>query len=113
MALDGQWMMTRDVSPPFDKYRNKSVVSNSYETYNPINKMWVTVNVDNFGGYSVSMSPGWSGKTIRTTIKMSNDGSTGYDVLTKLSDTKTTDHFVGTDPKGKVTSGTITCTKTG
>ena len=113
MALDGQWMMTRDVAPPFDKYRTKSQVTNSYMTYNPINKMWVTVSVDNFGGYMVTSSPGWSGNTIRTTIKMANDGSTGYDVLTKLSATKTTDHFVGTDAKGKVTTGTITCTKTG
>ncbi len=35
---------------------------------------------------------------------MSNDGTTGYDVLTKLSETRTTDHFVTKDPKGKVTT---------
>ena len=113
MTLDGQYMMTRDVSPPFDQYRHIPQVINSYMTYNPINKMWVTIGVDNFGGYFVNTSPGWSGNTIRTTTKMTNDGSSGYDVLTKLSETKTTDRFVTKDPKGKVTTATITCTKSG
>jgi len=113
MTLDGQYMMTHDVSPPFDKFRTRPVIADSYFTYNPLNKMWVTVGVDNFGTYFVNTSPGWSGNTLKTTTKLTNDGSSGYDVLTKVSDTKTTDTFVNKDPKGKVTRATITCTKTG
>ena len=112
MALDGQYMMTHDVSPPFDKYRSVNDVIDSYVTYNPVTKLWTTIGVDNYGGYFVNTSPGWSGNTMRTTIKMSNDGSSGYDVLTKLSDTSTTDHSVTKGPNGKVTTATINCRKT-
>jgi hypothetical protein len=113
MGLNGQYMVTHDVAPPFDKYRTQAVVSDSYFTYNPINHLWVTVGVDNFGGYSLSTSPGWNGNTLTTTTKVTNDGSTGSDVLTKISATQTTDASVSTDAKGNVTRTTTTCTKTG
>lgn len=113
MGEGGQYMVTHDVAPPFDKYRARAVVSDTYLTYNPINKMWVTLNVDNFGGYFVSMSPGWHGNTLTTTAKMTNDGSTGSDVLTKISNTQTSDMAVNTDPKGHVTHVKTMCTKTG
>jgi hypothetical protein len=111
MGLDGQYMVSHDVAPPFDKYRSKPVVGDSYTTYNSNSHLWVTVGVDSFGGYSVSTSPGWVGNTMSTKTEMTNDGSTGSDVLTKISDTKTSDASVSTDPQGNVTHATITCTK--
>ncbi len=111
MGLDGQYMVTHDVAPPFDKYRTRAQVSDSYFTYNPISHMWVTIYVDNFGGYSVSTTPGWRGNTMTTTTKVTNDGSTGSDVLTRISDTQTSDASVSTDPKGHVTRAKVTCTK--
>ncbi len=113
MGLDGQYMVTHDVAPAFDKYRSQAVVGDSYTTYNSISHQWVTVAVDSFGGYSVSTSPGWVGNTMSTKTEMTNDGSTGSDVLTKISDTKTSDASVSTDPQGNVTHATISCTKTG
>lgn len=113
MGLDGMWMVTHDVAPPFDKYRTRTVVSDSYLTYNPISKLWATVTVDNHGGYFVSTSPGWRGNTLSTTTKLANDGSTGSDVLTKISDKQTSDAGASTDPKGHVTRFKVTCTKTG
>lgn len=111
MGLDGEYMVTHDVAPPFDKYRTRSITTDSYLTYNPINHMWMTLSVDNFGGYTVSSSPGWRGNTLTTTVKMASDGSTGSDVLTKVSDTQTTDASVSTNSKGHVTRQTSTCTK--
>jgi hypothetical protein len=112
MALDGQYMMTHDVAPPFDRYRTQTVVTDSYLTYNPLNHMWVTVSIDNFGGYSVSATPGWHGDTMTTTTRLTNDGSKGSDVLTRISSTRTRDTSVSTDAHGHVTRATTTCTKT-
>jgi hypothetical protein len=39
------------------------------------------------------------------------DGSSGTDVVTKNSDTSTTDASSGTDAQGHTTNTTITCTK--
>lgn len=111
MALDGAYMMTHDVAPPFDQYRTWPAVTDSYETYNPMTHMWVTVSVDNSGDYTVATTPGWSGNTMTTTIQMANDGSTGYDVLTKISNTETKDVSVSTDAHGVVTRANTTCVK--
>lgn len=61
MGLDGEYMVTRDVAPVFDKYRTRALNSTSYVTFNPRTRQWVTISVDNLGGYGVSTSPGWSG----------------------------------------------------
>jgi hypothetical protein len=112
MGLDGMWMVTHDVAPPFDKYRTRAVISDSYLTYNPINHLWVTTGIDSFGGYFVSTTPGWHGNTLTTQTNVTNDGGTSSDVLTKVSDTETRDAFVATDSKGDVTRSTTTCEKT-
>lgn len=113
MGLDGRYMITHDVAPPFDKYRKFAQVSDSYFTYNPVSHMWATIYVDNFGTYTVSTSPGWRGNTMTTKSTMTDDGSSASDVLTKVSNTQTSDASTASDPKGHVTHATITCTKTG
>jgi hypothetical protein len=112
MGMDGQWMVTHDVAPPFDQYRTQPITSDTYMTYNSISKLWVSMYVDNFGGYGVSTSPGWQGNTMTSTSVVTSDGSTGSDVLTKVSDTETTDQAVSTDSNG-TTHTTTTCKKTG
>lgn len=111
MALNGMWMVTHDVAPPFDKFRTSEVVSDSYVTYNPTSRLWVTTGVDSFGGYFVSTTPGWQGNTLASQTTVTNDGSKSSDVLTKISDTQTTDAFVNTDPQGTVTHNTVACAK--
>lgn len=112
IGLNGQYMVTNDVAPPFDLYRTTPVVTDSYLTYNPINHMWVTVSVDSFGGYSISTSSGWNGNTLTATTNTTNDGSTGSDVLTRISDTHTSDTSVSTDAQGHVTRSTTVCNRT-
>lgn len=109
--LDGQYMATKDVAPPFDKYRSKPVTSQIYTTFNAKTHQWVTLGVDSFGGYFIASSPGWSGNQMVTHLVMSQDGSTGSDTLTKVSDTQTRDVAIGKDPTGKVVRSTTTCTK--
>ena len=113
MALNGMWMVTHDVAPPFDKFRTTDVISDSYVTYNPINHLWVTTGVDSFGGYFSSSTPGWQGNTITSQTTFTNDGSKSSDVLTKVSDTQTTDVFSNTDADGHVRHNTVACTKAG
>ena len=111
-TLDDRWIVSHDVAPPFDQYRERAIANDSYTTWNPIKKMWYTTSIDSFGGYGTSTSPGWKGNTLTTTIVSSSDGSLGHDTLTKVSATETKDVAVGYDPKGKAQPVvTTTCKK--
>jgi hypothetical protein len=112
IGMDGAWMVTQDTAPPFDQYRTYAIQGTSYMTYDPTIKQWVTIGVDSSGGYGTTTSPGWDGNVMTATTK-NLDGSSGIDVITKVSDTKTVDESSGTDAQGKTTKTTITCVKTG
>ncbi|HXO18218.1 MAG TPA: hypothetical protein VN909_08600 [Candidatus Dormibacteraeota bacterium] len=106
----GMWMVTQDVAPPFDQYRTFAVNSMNWTTYDPTVKQWVTIGTDDTGGYFLASTPGWQGNAMTSTSK-GLDGSSVSDVLTKVSDTKTSDVQTATDAQGKVTTASITCTK--
>jgi hypothetical protein len=110
IAPNGVWMITQDVAPPFDKYRTVPINTTSYMTYDPSIKQWVTVGWDDTGGYLLSSSPGWQGNTMTITTK-NLDGSSVSDVVTKVSETETTDNQTTTDAQGKATTVAIHCTK--
>ncbi|HVN70356.1 MAG TPA: hypothetical protein VMU38_11995 [Candidatus Binatia bacterium] len=112
IGMDGMWMVTQDVAPPFDQYRTFPINSTSYTGYDPAIKQWIGVEVGSDGSYGIATSPGWQGSTITWTGK-NLDGSSGTDVVTKVSDTETTDNSTGTDAQGKTTNVTISCKKTG
>ena len=111
MGGGGAYMVQQDSAPPFDAYRNFTVKTTSYITYDPTIKKWVEVGIDNGGGYSLVSSPGWRGNMITWTAT-TLDGSRGTDVQTKVSNTLTVDHIVGTDAQGHVLKQTTTCKKT-
>jgi hypothetical protein len=110
MGMDGMWMVTQDTAPAFDKYRNYAIAGTTYTGYDPSTKQWIQTGVDSSGGYFTSTSPGWQGSTITWATK-GLDGSSGTDVITKSSDTATSDASSTTDAQGKATSTTIACTK--
>jgi hypothetical protein len=110
VGLDGMWMVSQDTAPPFDKYRTATINSTTYTTYDPTIKQWVGVEVGDDGSYGLGSSPGWQGNTITWTGK-GLDGSSATDVVTKNSDTQTTDQSTATDAQGHTTHTTITCTK--
>lgn len=110
LGMDNSWMITQDSAPPFDQYRTYTINATTYTTYDPTLKQWVQVSVDNSGGYFTSTSPGWQGNTMTWTTK-GLDGSSGTDIVTKMSETETSDASTGTDAKGTVTKTTIHCTK--
>jgi len=110
MGMDGMWMVTQDTAPPFDQYRTYSIAATTYTGYDPTTKMWIQTGVDSSGAYFTSTSPGWQGNTMTWTTK-GLDGSSGTDVVTKNSDTSTTDASSGTDAQGHTTNTTISCTK--
>lgn len=112
MSGDGMWLVDTATSPPFDQYRSVPQNSTTSLGYDPTIKQWVTVYNDNLGGYGLASTPGWQGNTERWTGK-GLDGSTVTDVITKVSDTETTDVNTATDPQGKTTNVTITCKKNG
>jgi hypothetical protein len=110
MGMDGMWMVNSTNAPPFDQYRTVAQTGMGYYSYDPTLKMWVTTGVDNLGGYGMQSSPGWQGNTI-TWTGQGLDGSKFTDVITKVSDTQTSDVNTSTDPQGKVSTVTITCKK--
>jgi hypothetical protein len=101
MGLDGRWIQSHDVAPPFDQYRTRPITTDAWLTYNQLNHLWVTVFVDDFGAYGVTTSPGWQGAAMTTIATVTNDGSSGHDTMTKLSDTSTKDVSVSVDKGGK------------
>lgn len=112
MDYDGRWMKGHDVAPPFDKYRKRAVVTDSWTNFNPSNHLWVSTSVDNFGGYGIATSPGWMGNRITWTTTVSQDGSTGRDVVTKISNTMTRDTYTGRNKDGSMQPVVTTmCTK--
>lgn len=110
MSNDGMWMVDAATSPPFDQYRTVPQNGMTYTTYDPMVKQWVGVYYDNLGGYGIESTPGWQGNTATWRGK-GLDGTTVRDVITKVSDTETSDANTTTDPKGKVTNVTIVCKK--
>ncbi len=110
IGMDGAWMVTQDTAPPFDQYRTATISSTTYTGYDPTTKQWIQTGVDSSGAYFTSTSPGWQGSVITWTTK-GLDGSSGLDVVTKNSDTQTTDASTSTDAQGNATKTTITCTK--
>jgi hypothetical protein len=102
MDYDGHWLKAHDVAPPFDKYRTRPIITDTWMTYNPNNHKWVTTSLDNFGNYAITTAPAWDGNKQTTTTILSQDGSAGVDVLTKTSDTETTDTFTAKEKNGKL-----------
>jgi len=110
MSDDGMWLVDTATSPPFDQYRTVPQKEVTYYTYDPTISKWVSLYYDNFGGYALGSSPGWQGN-VATWSSAGLDGSKVGDVITKVSDTETSDANTTTDPKGVVTNVTITCKK--
>jgi len=112
MAYDGWQMQDHQVSPPFDKYRTRDDVGDTWTTWDPTIKLWVSQTVDNFGAYGLATSPGWVGSDA-TWTGTNPDGTTFRQVVTKASDTKYSYKTWGNNKKGEpvVVTGTGVCTK--
>src|SRR5258708_12420573 len=48
IGMDGAYMITHDVAPPFDKYRTRAVVTHPFLTYNSITHIWLPATFDTF-----------------------------------------------------------------
>jgi hypothetical protein len=110
MSNDGMWLVDAATSPPFDQYRTVAQNTMTYMTYDPTIKQWVTTTYDNFGGYGLESTSGWQGNVASWSGK-GLDGGSYSDMITKVSDTETSDANTTTDPKGVVTTVTISCKK--
>jgi hypothetical protein len=112
LGLDNRWLLSHDVAPPFDQYRTRPITSDGWTTYNALNHQWVQITIDDFGSYVMATSPGWKNGSITWTSTVANDGSTGHDTFTKVSDTQTKDIADGADKDGKPgPTITTTCSK--
>lgn len=112
MAYDGWQMQLHADSPPFDKYRTRHEIGDSWTTYDPTTKLWVNQTVDNFGAYGLISSPGWVGNSI-TWNGTNLDGTVSRTTNVKVSDTKQTFKTWGNTKKGGPIKLTFsgTCTK--
>jgi hypothetical protein len=103
MTLNGRWLLAQDLAPPFDAYRKDPIHTQTYYSYDAQNKKYVSVSVDDFGGYGFATSPGWNGDTMVWTDKSSPDGSVAVSTIRKVSDSEYNVNITGTDGKGKPT----------
>jgi len=113
IAYDGSQMQAHAVSPPFDKYRTRDEVEDTFTTYDPTIRLWINQYVDNFAGYGLSTSPGWIGDTL--TWSWTNlDRTTGREVIMKISDAKTSFKDWGNNKRGQAMTVFLdgVCTKT-
>lgn len=111
-AFNGRYLVTHDVAPPFDAYRTSTINSDTYYTYDAQNKKYVSVEVDDFGGYGFATSQGWQGNTMVWTDKSAQDGSVAVATINKVSDREYNVTATGTDGKGKpVPTQTTVCKK--
>ena len=111
MALDGHYMLTNSTSKPFDKARTATLVGQSWTGYDGVKKQWYTFGISNFGGFGMSISPGWNGnKMVWTDMYNSDAQPLGVTTVTKVSNTKTTSTNVTKTAKGTETSSDE-CTK--
>jgi len=86
MVLDGQYMMTTTTSKPFDKMRTKTLVNQSWLTYNRKDRLWYWFEISNFGGFETATSPGWNGNEFVLTDTYSSEvGRAGVTTITKVS----------------------------
>ena len=107
MSLDGHFMVTDSSSKPFDKARTRTIVTKSYQGWDPATHMWYSFSADNFGGGNWSESSGWVGNKATWKDRYNTDGAPlTTTVVTKVSDMKYT--TANTD-RGVVT--TSECTK--
>lgn len=112
LALDGRWLHSHDVAPPFDKYRTSPVVTESYLSYNQKMHRYVSISVDSFTGYDFATSPGWEGNTFAWTDRATDTGDMGVQTITKVSASSYRWNSTGRHANGKaVTPQNGTCTK--
>jgi hypothetical protein len=101
MVLNDRWIKTTDVAPPFDAYRTAPVNTTIYTTYDALVKRYVQMTIDDFGGYTLAYSPGWSGNTLVWTDKSAPNGAVTITTNTKVSDSEYTWNSKGTMASGK------------
>ena len=104
------WMVDTATSPPFDQYRTVPRIGTMLMTYDPTIEQWVAIYYDNLGAYAIESTSGWQGN-VATWSGRGLDGRTFSDVITKVSDTQTSDADTMTDSQGKTTNVTVTCKK--
>jgi hypothetical protein len=110
-SLDGRYLQGHIESPSFDPMRSRTIVEEDYMTFDPATKKWVLVAVDNFGGYGMSTSSGYSGNTVVWNDTFVSGGNPlGNATITKTSDAKTSFVFTNPTPKGQ-SKVTGTCAK--
>jgi hypothetical protein len=110
MGSDRMWMVDTVTSPPFDQYRTIPRNGTMLTTYDPSIEQWVAIYYDNLGAYAIESTSGWQGNVASWTGN-GLDGRAFSDVITKVSDTQTSDANTLTDSQGKTTNVTITCKK--
>ncbi|MDQ2873110.1 MAG: hypothetical protein M3R35_08300 [Candidatus Eremiobacteraeota bacterium] len=116
MSPDGYWMVTHTTVHKASWIPQDFVAQDSM-TYDPSTSRWVDLSTDETGGYDMSTSPGWHGKSIVWTDvaypKSNNIATNNPTTLTQLSDSKTESVSTFKEPSGRLINVKTTCTKAG
>jgi hypothetical protein len=114
IAAGGYWMVTKTVTGKVP-WNPIAITALDYVTYDPTTTRWVDIDMDDYGAYDVSASPGWIGNSIVWTElaspKLHGIASHHTRMLTKVSDAKTVLNESFEEASGRRVSVTTTCTK--
>jgi hypothetical protein len=110
ISSDRMWMIDTATSLPFDQYRTVPRIGTMFTTYDPSIKQWVALYHDNLGGYAIESTDGWQGNVASWTGK-GLDGRAFSDVITKVSDTQTSDASTLVDSQGNAVNVVVVCKK--
>ena len=95
---------------PFDKMRTKTLVNQSWLTYNANERLWYWFVISNVGGFETATSRGWNGNELDLTNTYSSElGRAGVTTMTKTGPAEMIVTFV-VPAKPTVTTREI-CTK--
>ncbi len=115
IAPNGYWMTTKTMVQKAS-WIPTTFASEDRMTYDASTSRWVDISTDQLGGYDVSTSPGWKGRSIVWTDRVyptaNNIASNSPTTFTKVSDTKTTSANSFKEPSGRVVTVNTACTKT-
>jgi hypothetical protein len=92
MTFDGHYIKNKGTSKPFDAARTRTLLSEGWLGWDKARNQFYTFGISNFGGFGMSVSPGWVGNKIVWKDTYATDGGVlGTTYTTKVSATKLTD----------------------
>ena len=81
----GHTWLRADTSSPTSIAPGRPFIGTQYLTYSPVSKRFVSMNLNNFGGYWIAESNGWNRNRLVWIDQSTEDGERGITTIRRLS----------------------------